>query len=292
MPTWIPMFALANIAVEEPIEIDGMALAATSDIRIRELAQKHENFANYLESFQTEFSHHLQPSIIIRRADTPELYRSVDALAGFRDAIALSVIPYSWSQFLRYGHTLEVAYSDWFTIYPWMLDKNYEYVVMRSMAQLALDEAHELKPQSTPGITPRPLIRRMIDRTMLAALLKRWPERYATETPSWEDTALFRSLNMANAAAKLPANAEGTYYDIGRSVALWVSAFEILVHSGSSGLFKVYDNFDKAEWNLTKCKEKKYEAYGYKEGEPLRNLACWIYGKIHQSRNDCTAARF
>jgi hypothetical protein len=154
------------------------------------------------------------------------------------------------------------------------------------MAQLALDEAHELKPQSTPGITPRPLIRRMIDRTMLAALLKRWPERYATETPSWEDTALFRSLNMANAAAKLPANAEGTYYDIGRSVALWVSAFEILVHSGSSGLFKVYDNFDKAEWNLTKCKERKYEAYGYKEGEPLRNLACWIYGKIHQSRND------
>jgi hypothetical protein len=108
MPTWIPMFALPNIAVEEPIEIDGMALAATSDIRIRELAQKHENFANYLESFQTEFSHHLQPSIIIRRADTPELYRSVDALAGFRDAIALSVIPYSWSQFLRYGHTLEV----------------------------------------------------------------------------------------------------------------------------------------------------------------------------------------
>jgi hypothetical protein len=85
-----------------------------------------------------------------------------------------------------------------------MLDKNYEYVVMGSMAQLALDEAHELKPQSTPGITPRPLIRRMIDRTMLAALLKRWPERYATETPSWEDTALFALAQYGKCSCQTP----------------------------------------------------------------------------------------
>jgi hypothetical protein len=50
--------------------------------------------------------------------------------------------------------------------------------------------------------------------------------------------------------------------------------------------FYVYDNFDKAEWHLTKCKEKKYEAYGHKAGQPLRTLACWIYGKIHKCRND------
>jgi hypothetical protein len=89
-------------------------------------------------------------------------------------------------------------------------------------------------------------------------------------------------------ASKIPASADGTNYDIGRSAGLWVSAFEVLVHNGKdkSGLFKVYENFDKARWNLTKCKEKKYEAYGHQEGQPHRNLACWIYGKVHSARND------
>jgi hypothetical protein len=105
MPGWIPMFALPNIGVEEPIEIDGLALASTSDQRIQVLAEEHDNFANYLESFRTEFGRSLQPSIIIRRDDTSDLYRSVEALAGFRDAIALSVVPFSWADLLIYEHS-------------------------------------------------------------------------------------------------------------------------------------------------------------------------------------------
>ena len=286
MPVWIPMFALPNIEVETPIEVDGMALATISDQRVQGLANQHPTFSNYLVSFRSEFNHRINPSVIIRRDDTPELYRTVDALAGFRDAIALSVLPYAWADFLRYGHSPEIGYSDSFSIYPWMLDKNYEYVVMRSIGQVGLDEAHELKPQSIPGVTPRKLVRRNMDRPMLAALLKRWPVRYGTADPTWEDRALFRSLNMANAAARLPANAEGTEYDIGRCIGLWVSAFEILVHSGDSSLKFVYKNFNKAEWHLSKCKEPIYEAEGYKPGQAKRNLACWIYGKIHKARND------
>ena len=72
---------------------------------------------------------------------------------------------------------------------------------------------------------------------------------------------------MANVASKIPANADGTNYDIGCSIGLWVSAFEILVHTGTkSDLFKVYDNFDEVEWHLTECKEKIYQPYGYKAG--------------------------
>jgi hypothetical protein len=282
------MFALPNIALEEAIEIDGVALASISDMRIRELANEHENFASYLESFRSEFGYRLSPSVIIRRDDTRELYRSVEALSGFRDAIALSVVPYAWATYLRFGNLPDITYSDWFSIYPWMLDKNYQYVVMNSMGTgLGLNEVKELRPQSTPGIVHRPLVRRDVDRPLLAALLRRWQQRYQTLTPTWEDTALFRSLNMANAASKIPASADGTNYDVGRSVGLWVSAFEVLVHNGKdkSGLFKVYENFNKPQWNLTKCKEKKYEPYGHQEGQSHRNLACWIYGKIHKARN-------
>jgi hypothetical protein len=281
------MFALPNIALDDAIETDGIALVPLHDERLQQLAKNHERLASYLSNFRTEFGRRVQPSIIIWRDDSSEHYRTVDALAGFRDAIAISVLPYGWATLLRHGHSPEILYSDWFAVYPWMLDKNYEFVVMRTMAQMGLDEAAELQPQSTPGITPRPLIRRMIDRPMLEALLKRWVIRYQTNTPSWESTALFRSLNMANAASKIPANADGTNYDIGRSIGLWVSAFEILVHTGTkSDLFKVYDILEKVEWHLTECKDKIYQPHGYRSGRPLRTLACWVYGKIHGGRND------
>jgi hypothetical protein len=287
MSTWIPMFAMPNIALEEAIEVDGVALVSLHDERLRQLASNHERFASYIDSFQTEFGRPVQPSILIWRDDSSEHYRSVEALAGFRDAISISVTPYGWAALLHYDHSPEILYSDWFAIYPWMLDKNYEFVVMRTMAQMALDEAEKLQPQSTPGITPRPLIRRLIDRPMLEALLNRWVARYATNSPSWENTALFRSLNMASAASKIPASADGTNYDIGRSIGLWVSAFEILAHTGSrSDLFKVYEVLDRVEWHLTECKDKIYKPQGYKSGHPLRTLACWIYGEIHKGRND------
>jgi hypothetical protein len=154
MAAWIPMFALPNISLEEAIEVDGVALASIADNRIQELVNKHESFATYLDSFRSEFGLHLQPSIIIRRDDTTELYRSVEALSGFRDAIALSVVPYAWATYLRFGNLPDITYSDWFAIYPWMLDKNYEYVVMNSMATgLGLDEVKELILNPLPALS-------------------------------------------------------------------------------------------------------------------------------------------
>lgn len=281
------MFALPNVDVDEPIEVDGMALVSLRDVRIRKLADRHKNFAEYISRFKSEFGGRISPSIIIWRDDSSQLYRSVEAIGAFRDAICLSVVPYGWAQTLRFDHAFDILYGSWFLVYPWMTDRNYEYVVMNSMAQLALHLVEEIKPQSTPGVTPRALKPNMIDRTLLHALLKRWPLRYQTEEASWENTALFRSLNMANFASLLPSNAQVTNYDIGRSVALWVSAFEILVHpgQGQSGFPQVYDILDKVSWSLTECKEKIYEAHGFKPGQQKRNLACWIYGLIYNARN-------
>jgi hypothetical protein len=47
MSSWVPMFALPNVDVDEPIEVDGMALVSLRDYRIHELANKHKNFAEY-----------------------------------------------------------------------------------------------------------------------------------------------------------------------------------------------------------------------------------------------------
>jgi hypothetical protein len=55
-------------------------------------------------------------------------------------------------------------------------------------------------------------------------LLNRWVVRFSDEPVEWKDKALFRSLNMANEAGRIPSLSAGMFYDAGRQVALWVSA--------------------------------------------------------------------
>jgi hypothetical protein len=288
MATWIPMFALPNIDVEEPIERPGIAIVSMRDERLKTLSEKHRRFAMYTRCFTTEFGTAVSPSVLIRESSSPERYRTVEALAGFRDAFAMSVIPHSWAHTLRFETTLGIRYANWFSFYPWMVDAKYEGIIMQSMAQLAYDEVKALRGQTTAGFSYQRLAARVIDKPLLKALLDRWEARFVTETPKRENIALFRSLNMALSASMLPGNVEATIYDIGKTVAFWVSAFEILAHPRSSngGFKQVYELLERVTWNLSECKEPIYEPYGSKAGQPKRTLPIWLYGELNRARND------
>lgn len=93
---WVPMFALPNTTVRDPIEIAHIALVSADDVRIQELAQEHTNFASFLTRFTTEFGRTTTPSVLMCHTNAPSTYRSVEALAGFRDAVMISTIPQSW----------------------------------------------------------------------------------------------------------------------------------------------------------------------------------------------------
>jgi hypothetical protein len=222
------MFLLPNIEVRKAIEADGLALVSLHDPRLQALAEKHLKFADYLNRFTTEFGQQIQPSVIIWRNDSPENYHNVEALGAFRDVVAMSVIPQSWTRAMRYDKPGNVRYSDYFTFYPWMIDKNYDRVVTQTINMVGLHEIRQLRGQSSPGLSPTVLDDEPIDEPLLKALLLRWENAFKTDKRSTEDTQLFRSLGMANAAAQLPGGAGVTKHDIGRSIALWSSAFEIL----------------------------------------------------------------
>jgi len=284
---WIPMFTLPNINLTEPIETEGVALVSTADPRLAEIASAHPAFQTYVDSFKTEFGRSLAPSFVLAHKDAPPAFRGVEALAAFRDSVSISVIPLSWAKSLRFGPGgMGIHYSNWFSIYPWMLDKNYEHLLSMTMAVNAMDEVDRFRGQSSPGISPRHLDHGFIDRVLLDELLNRWQRCYRAETPEHDDVALFRSLNMANFAALMPAGVEATMYDIGRSVSLWVSAFEILSPAKSSAFFNVYTNLKKVEYGLTAMHTQIYEAHGFKTAKTKEILPCWIYGELYKARND------
>ena len=79
---------------------------------------------------------------------------------------------------------------------------------------------------------------------------------------------------------------ETTFYDVGRLVSLWVSAFEILAHPGGDDRVnrrKVFELIDKTPWKLEEMAEPGHDTGGK---DTKRTLASWVYQGLYDCRND------
>ena len=106
-------------------------------------------------------------------------------------------------------------------------------------------------------------------------------------SPPWEDVALMRSLNMAYQASLLPAGTDTTFYDVGRVVSLWVSAFEILVHPGGSGQAnrdKVFEMIERTTWAIPASGQLAHDTGG--KAKVKRTLASSLYQVLYECRNN------
>jgi hypothetical protein len=125
-----------------------------------------------------------------------------------------------------------------------------------------------------------------IDQPLFRALLIRWKRYYLGKRRRREDRALFRSLNMALHASRLPSGADTVFYDLGRLVALWVSAFEILAHpghKGKTGPGPVYDLLEQVSYLNPKVGRRSFVV---QRGSNRRNLPCRVYKRLYVARND------
>jgi hypothetical protein len=103
------------------------------------------------------------------------------------------------------------------------LKKNYEDMILVNPANLSIHLLSEFNGQSFPEQGCVSIAERDIDLPLAKELLSRWVIRFSDSAAEWKDKALFRSLNMANEAGRIPALAAGVFYDAGRSLALWLA---------------------------------------------------------------------
>lgn len=154
-----------------------------------------------------------------------------------------------------------------------------------------MHDIESFRGQTSPELVYRTLDKSDVDKPLFGALSEKWRKVYIDPgSGDHADIALFRSLNMAYRAGSIPGGADATEYDYGRATALWVSAFEILVHPGGSnkvGLLQVYDLLARAPYVSESVSEAIYEAYESSAKQaPKRSIACWLYGEIYRARND------
>lgn len=284
---WTPVFVLPNIPLEAAIGCEIAALAPANDPRVAALKRAHPSFKRFLNCFADNFGEKFEPSVLILNTAAPPIFRDVTALASFRDLFALSAITHGRTLELLHSHGHRVLFGEAFAIYPWMLDRHYKDVIGSTPAILGTHELSRFKGQSSPALFRTSLGERDIDQPLVAALMTRWRRRYEATEPCWEDVALMRSLNMAYQASLLPAGTDTTFYDVGRVVSLWVSAFEILVHPGASGQAnreKVFEIIERTPWAKEESSRLVHDTVG--KTRVKRTLASWLYQILHECRND------
>lgn len=287
MVEWTPVAILPNLSAKETVDGDVVALTSRRDPRIRSFCAANPAFLQFVSRFTDAFRISVDPVILVVRDDVRQRLSKGHALRSFRDLVAMCVVPYARSLGLVYRTGHRIVYSNSFWLYPWMLAADGRWLVAQTPAISALHEVDKFHGQPSPELPRLPL--NDVDVQLLAALLPRWKRHYLGKTRKWQDRALFRSLNMAMQAAQLPGGIDTTVYDLGRTAALWVSAFEILAHPrlGKSGLDSVYPLLERVTYLDRKVRGRRYAAYSPgKKPRPRRPLSCWLYGKLYRARCD------
>jgi len=285
---WTPAAILPNISAHQAVDGDVVALAPRNAPRVQAFCDAHPVFRDFISRFTDAFNVTLDPVILIVRNDVISKFGQVESLASFRDLVTISVIPYVRAAAAVNGNRHRICYSNFFGLYPWMVGTDNVHIVKSTPAVQALHVVEQFHGQSSPELSP--LVLADLDEPLFHALLLRWKRHYLGKRQRWKDRALFRSLNMANQASQIPAGIDTTVYDLGRMIALWVSAFEILTHprKGNAGLGSVYTCLGSVSHIDRRIRQRRYSAYmGQKKKPwPRRTLPCWLYGILYRARCD------
>ena len=234
----------------------------------------------------------VNPSALLVRSDAQ---KSVDfqAIVSFRNTVAISSIIDAWCFQLTGAGACYPLWSDYFDFYPFTETTDGTGLIAKSVASLELSyNLDNFSGQSAPYLSTADGSTFGIDRLLLDACLKQWHRRFIRRKKESKTRALFRSLEIAAQASRMPAVGTGspTIHDAGVGIALWVSALEILSHphprKGKASLETVLNLLAGADWITPELRTAKYTVT-VKKGLTMRvNYIRKLYAELYRARND------
>ncbi|HKJ63347.1 MAG TPA: hypothetical protein VKA94_15345 [Hyphomicrobiales bacterium] len=286
---WVPMVLLPNIELETSIECTPAAFLPPFDPRIVEIKERYQKFNDFLSRFSDQFGGEKNPTILAISPNTPQTFTTLDAIASLRDMLTASVIPFNRAMMIKYPNVPRTIFSRNFDFYPWMISKDYKYIINITPAIMHLHDVKDFRGQPASEIPINKLSHSEVDKVLFASLHTHWRYHFGSSRQQWRNRALMRSLNMAHHASQLPALNDTRYLDYGRIIALWVSAFEILVHPGGTdraNKFKVWALLNKVQWASKALSARRYKCRKNPTKFTRETQACWLYDQLYAARND------
>ena len=299
MGEWQFLYLLPHIDLREPIENARLAAVPHDDERLAQIRSREPATDRLVSTFTNQFGAAHHPSCILT-AFEPAPITDFYAITAFRNCIEVSVTSLSWVRAVLGGNVPHVLWSDHFDLYPFAPSKDGRELIGRS---LALGTALYTKPcefqgQTAPHMPSSDHVFYSLDELLFGRLMQEWNRRFVNGVRNRNAEKLFRSLETAYVANRIPAVGSGhpTIHDIGVSIGLWVSAFEILSHPGNSRVNwrDVFELLGRIEW-LSRDIGRRRFVMRNRLGEPSKdsnkkvqrfNLCQKLYGELYRARND------
>lgn len=295
---WTLAYVLPNLELRWPVEtLSGVvAMVPHSDPRLAAIKATSNAALKLLGGFRDIYSHHLEPSAVICRDDAPEKVKTVTAVVDFRNCVAMSSIAPGYAQ-LRpsMGTPINPLWSDAFAFYPMAVSRSDTLITITPAANIGSSPGTPFMGMPNPGLVvySDPF---HIDFRLLGLLLQAWERRYVRPgREAWNLRAMFRSMEMAYRALEVPIANESSMYDAGTTFALWVSAFEILVHGAQResevGEADVLTALSKVPWAAPRLHHRRYSTRrrdkkgSAKKKSPRKTLAESMYHALYEARN-------
>ena len=289
MPDWKFIALLHNLSLSTAISNDYLAIVPVDDSKCSELLQTSPSLAQMVGRFTDQFGRRTSPSLLLARERSPSGVLEQDAIIGFRNAVALSSITYAWQEALVRQQSLNVLkYSNYFDIYPVTVSQDDDGLIIRSPSILGVDDPADFVGQISPELATSYRVSDAYDTGLLSAIMALWAERFvARRVSNWRTLVLFRSLEMAYHASTIPFENNSTIYDYGAKIALWVSAFEVLVRTKTEYAHpkKVRALLRGARLYWTKLRHRRYTIRLGKKKEK-GTLSEKLYQSLNDARND------
>jgi len=275
--------------MRESIGNDWISIVPFGDPRIKECISNSPYAKALAENFKDQFGRPVFPSFIIVSNAIPDRVRDIEAIVGFRNAFALSVIAKGNEHSLSNQFVAYPLYSDYFHLYPITISRDSSTFLTLSPSIHGYDDEYEkFEGQTNPNLGGQRGIFTDTDTRLFDLIFKAWERRFLkAKTSDWSTTALFRSLEMAYRASAMPFANYATVNDYGTSASLWVSAFEILSHPrrGKADLLSVLNLIDQFPWNDRTVKKRLYKV-SHQKKERRVNLPQRLYKELYDTRNE------
>jgi hypothetical protein len=285
--SWLVLSILPNIDLRVAFAAQQVAIVPPTDERVVALRGAHPNLDQFLGRFTGSHGRAVNPAVMLIDDAAPVSRRSGEAMVGIRNAVAVATVVRQTALQLLYPRGHRILFSDPFDFYPWNLDRDFDRMMSITPASMAIHTVDDFAGQPSPGSPVHTLDRFDLDESLLKEILEHWDAAYANALLSQWDTALFRSLNMASAAMRMPATTGATMFDYGRQCALWISAFEILAHFefGRANLGNVFALLAKKRFHMHQLNPKRYRVT-HQNRRVSVNLPQKLYERLYRARND------
>jgi hypothetical protein len=290
MGVWRFAYLVPHITFREPIENDYLALVPPSDARLLGLSATHEAVRVLTQNLTDQFGRSVEPSALLVHQNA---IASVDfyAVLSFRNAIAVSSLVDGWSLMIGGGTAHYPLWSDYFDLYPFTASKKGDELIAKSMALTSIDKPGSFCGKIAPHLPNNHSLASGFDEHLLDYLLAEWKAHFINKRTERRTRVLFRSLEVAAQASRMPATGTRvpTIHDLGVAIGLWASAFEVLTHPGSgpANKYTVVDCIGKADWLDRELKAKRYLLKS-NAGSVMRkmNFSQRLYMELYRARND------